>query len=105
MAQQSGVLPVALPTDVARSGLVGPAPTDGCHLIVLGISGAETGGASSVTVVLRQGWCSGQVIAAATFSAGSEDMKSLDRPAKCNGRLYAQIVGSGIFAGTAHVFF
>jgi hypothetical protein len=91
--------PIPLPTS---SGAVTIHSTPG-YTEITGLALAETGGSNSVTVVIRQGSATGNVLVAKTIAAGAGDTVSLNRPVKCNGTPYAVISGSGTLAGTIHI--
>jgi hypothetical protein len=92
--------PIPLP---ASSGLFGPTPGTTGFVDLTAVAGTETGGSSTVQVVIRQGSSSGPVLLALSLAAGGADAKTLNHPIRSNGQLYAVISGSGTLAGTAHV--
>ena len=92
--------PIPLP---ASSGAFGPNPTSSGYVDIVGVAGVETGGSSSVEVVIRQGSSTGTVLLALSLGSGGADGKFPSHPIRSNGQLYAVVSGSGTLAGSAHV--
>lgn len=89
----------------ASSGAFGPNPstTPGGFVDIAGLVGLETGGSSTVQVVIRQATSTGKVLATLSLAAAGADTKTFNHPVRCNGQMYAVITGSGTLAGSAHI--
>lgn len=92
-----GTRAIPIPTS---SGIVGPgAVGDYSHL--LGYAGEESGGSSSVKVVLREGSSTGNVIGVLSLAAGAADAKWYGpQGVRAIGEIYAVVSGSGTIAGS-----
>lgn len=94
--------PIPLPTS---SGNFGPDPGAGAtggFVDVAGVVAIETSG-FPVTVVVRERSVTGTVIAAAVCTANGTFNTTFTHAVRSNGRLFAQITGTGVLAGSVDV--
>ena len=93
----------ATPVPFTGSGAVGPQNANG-YVWIHGISAAETGGASSVTIILRDsGASSGNVVGAFALPAGTGLGNGVLPKIKVKTGAYATVTGSGTLTAVLYV--
>lgn len=99
----AGAVPFALPTTSGAVTLTGLSSTH--QVLVMGASGAETGGSAAVTAIIRTTGSTGKVLCTLGCDAGGadHDWKGPMPVRATSGKLYCQIVGTGTLAGSVFV--
>lgn len=96
MATQAAAAPY-----VAGS-VVGPNPGTSGYTVLAGFSLAETGGAASIRIELREKSATGKVLAVIALAAGASQTSWLPR-VKCEGQIYCNVAsGTGTAEGAIY---